>query len=289
MTEVGLLEPMRVEDEYQRRGLARAMLTEGLERLAQRGARRLKVGYATEIARALYVGAGFRVTETSTTYRWTKTRQVTATVYLASRAWTSRSMPSGSKSTVSCRWKPSFSITRRDSAFPSTQMLTRRGTPSTPKPYSALAAPPSVASPRPVWAGSISQPSSGSSGHARWKDEADPADELARLAQLHGPDAEAVLVPVAAVAGERLCGLLARHRRAPHVPHHERIAVPARDRVEILVAPQAQPQPRRLELSHVEPGHSSSRRNTTHALCPPKPNEFETPTWIGLSRASFGM
>ena len=63
---------MRVEDEYQRRGLARAMLTEGLERLAQRGARRLKVGYATEIARALYVGAGFRVTETDTTYRWTR-------------------------------------------------------------------------------------------------------------------------------------------------------------------------------------------------------------------------
>ena len=60
VTEVGLLEPMRVEDEYQRRGLARALLTEGLERLAQRGARRLKVGYATEIARALYVGAGFR-------------------------------------------------------------------------------------------------------------------------------------------------------------------------------------------------------------------------------------
>jgi ribosomal protein S18 acetylase RimI-like enzyme len=70
VTEVGLLEPMRVEDEFQRRGLARALLTEGLQRLVQRGARRLKVGYATEIARALYTGAGFRVTETSTTYRW---------------------------------------------------------------------------------------------------------------------------------------------------------------------------------------------------------------------------
>ena len=70
VTEVGLLEPMRVEDAYQRRGLARAMLTEGLDRLAKRGARRLKVGYGTEIARALYVGAGFRVTATSTSYRW---------------------------------------------------------------------------------------------------------------------------------------------------------------------------------------------------------------------------
>lgn len=69
VTEVGLVEPMRVEDAYQRRGLARALLTEGLARLAARGARRLKVGYVTEAARALYVGAGFRVTATSITYR----------------------------------------------------------------------------------------------------------------------------------------------------------------------------------------------------------------------------
>jgi ribosomal protein S18 acetylase RimI-like enzyme len=68
VTGVGLLEPMRVEDRYQRRGLARALLTEGLERLAARGARRLKVGYATDVARALYLGAGFRVTATSTTW-----------------------------------------------------------------------------------------------------------------------------------------------------------------------------------------------------------------------------
>ncbi|HUP31482.1 MAG TPA: GNAT family N-acetyltransferase [Gaiellaceae bacterium] len=68
VTGVGLVEPMRVEDAYQRRGLARAMLTAGLERLAQRGARRLKVGYGTDAARALYVGAGFRVTSTSRSY-----------------------------------------------------------------------------------------------------------------------------------------------------------------------------------------------------------------------------
>ena len=37
VTEVGLVEPMRVEDAYQRRGLARAMLTAGLDRLAKRG------------------------------------------------------------------------------------------------------------------------------------------------------------------------------------------------------------------------------------------------------------
>jgi predicted N-acetyltransferase YhbS len=69
VTKVGLVEPMRVEDAYQRRGLARALLTEGVDRLARHGARRLKVGYATDAARRLYTGAGFRVTETSTEYR----------------------------------------------------------------------------------------------------------------------------------------------------------------------------------------------------------------------------
>jgi predicted N-acetyltransferase YhbS len=68
VTEVGLVEPMRVEDEYQRRGLARAVLTAGLDRLAKRGARRLKVGYGTDAARGLYVGAGFRATSTTTSY-----------------------------------------------------------------------------------------------------------------------------------------------------------------------------------------------------------------------------
>lgn len=72
VTAVGLVEPMRVEDAYQRRGLARALLAEGLERLAARGARRLKVGYGTDAARALYVGAGFRVTSTCTSYRWSR-------------------------------------------------------------------------------------------------------------------------------------------------------------------------------------------------------------------------
>ena len=72
VTKVGLVEPMRVEDPYQRRGLAHAMLTAGLDRLAKRGARRLKVEYGTEAARALYVGAGFRVTATTTSYSWSR-------------------------------------------------------------------------------------------------------------------------------------------------------------------------------------------------------------------------
>jgi predicted N-acetyltransferase YhbS len=69
VTKVGLVEPMRVEDAYQRRGLARAMLTAGLDRLATRGASRLKVGYSTDVARDLYVGAGFRLTSTSRSHR----------------------------------------------------------------------------------------------------------------------------------------------------------------------------------------------------------------------------
>jgi GNAT superfamily N-acetyltransferase len=59
ITMVGLLEPMRVEDEYQRRGLARMVLTNGLDRLARKGARRLKVGFETDAARSLYLDAGF--------------------------------------------------------------------------------------------------------------------------------------------------------------------------------------------------------------------------------------
>jgi GNAT superfamily N-acetyltransferase len=58
-TLVGLLEPMRVEDDFQRRGLARMLLTNGLDRLARKGARRLKVGFKTDAARNLYLDAGF--------------------------------------------------------------------------------------------------------------------------------------------------------------------------------------------------------------------------------------
>jgi predicted N-acetyltransferase YhbS len=68
VTAVGLVEPMRVETPYERRGLARAMLTAGVDRLARRGARRLKVGYSTDAAHALYGGSGFQLTSTSTSY-----------------------------------------------------------------------------------------------------------------------------------------------------------------------------------------------------------------------------
>jgi GNAT superfamily N-acetyltransferase len=58
-TLVGLLEPMRVNDDYQRLGLARVLLTNGLDRLVRKGGRRLKVGFSSDAARNLYLGAGF--------------------------------------------------------------------------------------------------------------------------------------------------------------------------------------------------------------------------------------
>lgn len=68
-TKVGLVEPVRVEDEFQRRGLARAMLCAGIDRLVARGAQRVKVSYETEAAGALYEGVGFRTMSTATWYR----------------------------------------------------------------------------------------------------------------------------------------------------------------------------------------------------------------------------
>jgi GNAT superfamily N-acetyltransferase len=68
LTRVGLVEPMRTEDRYQRLGLARAVLTAGLNRLAARGADRLKVGYVNAAARNLYLSVGFEVASTDRTY-----------------------------------------------------------------------------------------------------------------------------------------------------------------------------------------------------------------------------
>ncbi|HEX7740525.1 MAG TPA: GNAT family N-acetyltransferase [Marmoricola sp.] len=67
-TKVGLIEPVRVEDEFQRRGLASAMLTHGIERLAAKGAERVKISYGSEAAGRTYTGVGFRPTSTATWY-----------------------------------------------------------------------------------------------------------------------------------------------------------------------------------------------------------------------------
>jgi ribosomal protein S18 acetylase RimI-like enzyme len=68
-TKVGLVEPVSVEDEFQRQGLARAMLSAGIDRLVTRGAQRVKISYETDAAAALYQGVGFRQTSTATWYR----------------------------------------------------------------------------------------------------------------------------------------------------------------------------------------------------------------------------
>jgi ribosomal protein S18 acetylase RimI-like enzyme len=68
-TSVGLVEPVRVMDEFQRRGLARAMLTVGIDRLVSKGAERLKVSYQTDAAGALYQGLGFQPASTTAWYR----------------------------------------------------------------------------------------------------------------------------------------------------------------------------------------------------------------------------
>ena len=61
-TATGLVEPMRTEDNHQRRGLARHLLTAGVHRLAQAGATRIKLCFSPHNAAAknLYLGVGFQ-------------------------------------------------------------------------------------------------------------------------------------------------------------------------------------------------------------------------------------
>jgi predicted N-acetyltransferase YhbS len=60
-TATGLVEPMRTEDAHQRRGLARHVLTTGIDRLAAAGATRIKICYEPDntAARTLYLDTGF--------------------------------------------------------------------------------------------------------------------------------------------------------------------------------------------------------------------------------------
>ncbi len=59
VTRVGLVEPMRTEERWQRRGLARSVLTTGIDRLSKRGATRIKVGWSSSPGRTLYLSTGF--------------------------------------------------------------------------------------------------------------------------------------------------------------------------------------------------------------------------------------
>jgi GNAT superfamily N-acetyltransferase len=62
VTATGLVEPMRTEVEHQRRGLARHILTTGLDLLAEAGAARMKICYEPDNppARDLYLSVGFQ-------------------------------------------------------------------------------------------------------------------------------------------------------------------------------------------------------------------------------------
>lgn len=61
-TATGLVEPMRTEDDHQRRGLARHVLTSGIELLARAGVKRIKICYEPDnpASRDLYLGVGFK-------------------------------------------------------------------------------------------------------------------------------------------------------------------------------------------------------------------------------------
>jgi len=61
-TATGLVEPMRTEDAHQQRGLARHVLTAGLDRLTRAGARRIKICYEPDnpASGRLYRSVGFR-------------------------------------------------------------------------------------------------------------------------------------------------------------------------------------------------------------------------------------
>jgi RimJ/RimL family protein N-acetyltransferase len=60
-TATGLVEPMRTEDDHQRRGLARHILTTGIDLLAEAGVERIKICYEPDnpASRGLYLSVGF--------------------------------------------------------------------------------------------------------------------------------------------------------------------------------------------------------------------------------------
>jgi predicted N-acetyltransferase YhbS len=68
ITRVGILEPMRVEDVHQRRGLGAALLAAGLERLVAKGASRFKIQFGDGPGRHLYLSTGFEQTSSDRTF-----------------------------------------------------------------------------------------------------------------------------------------------------------------------------------------------------------------------------
>ena len=71
VTGVGLVEPMRTEQAHQGRGLARHILTSGVERLADAGCARMRITYMDDnpVSGHIYRSAGFRPADTARSYR----------------------------------------------------------------------------------------------------------------------------------------------------------------------------------------------------------------------------
>jgi GNAT superfamily N-acetyltransferase len=72
VTRVGVVEPMRVEEPHSGRGLATQLLGAGLRGLVEHGCTRLKViaKSSNPVARTLYAGAGFQLTDVSRVWRY---------------------------------------------------------------------------------------------------------------------------------------------------------------------------------------------------------------------------
>lgn len=70
VTSTGVVEPMRVNDDHQQRGLARHLLTSGVELLARAGATRVSIGYEPEnpASGKLYRSVGFQDTQRNDLY-----------------------------------------------------------------------------------------------------------------------------------------------------------------------------------------------------------------------------
>jgi RimJ/RimL family protein N-acetyltransferase len=71
VTGVGLVEPMRTEDAHQNRGLARHILTAGIQRLAASGCQRIRITYMDDnpVSKHIYRSTGFQPADTARTHR----------------------------------------------------------------------------------------------------------------------------------------------------------------------------------------------------------------------------
>ncbi len=69
VTGVGLVEPVRIEEAHEGRGLGGHLVRCGLERLAARGATRLKISWENPVAGRVYARAGFLPESTSVVMR----------------------------------------------------------------------------------------------------------------------------------------------------------------------------------------------------------------------------